>query len=259
MMKALYRALIELSNNRYISAGLRRFSRSRFSKVLIPSYIRIFHIRTDEIKKDLSEFESLHDLFTRQIKEDARMICNEENVVVSPVDSVLESFGDITEESTFIVKGQGYSILDMLEKKSRAERYIGGKYMVLYLSPSHYHRIHSPMDGMVTERFTLGRKSYPVNQMGLTYGKEPLSKNYRAVTEVTSNDKHVAIVKVGAMWVNSIELLHEREQVHRGEEIAYFSFGSTIVLLFEKDTFAFDPALTCKQDVVVGMKLGTFI
>lgn len=259
MIKTIYRALIELSNNRFISTGLQRFSRSKFSKILIPSYIRIFNIQTDEIKKDVSEFTSLHDLFTREIKADAREIHEEAEAVVSPVDSVLESFGAITTDSTFTVKGQQYGILDMLEKKSRVERYIDGKYMVLYLSPSHYHRIHSPIDGIVTERFTLGRKSYPVNQLGLKYGKAPLSKNYRKITEMQHEGKHVAIVKVGAMWVNSIELIHEREHLTRGEEMAYFSFGSTIVLLFEKDTFQFDATLQAKQDITMGMKLGTFV
>ena len=64
----------------------------------------------------------------------------------------------------------------MLGNEERAQRYAGGTYMVIYLSPSHYHRIHSPLSGSVTERFVLGRKSYPVNAAGMEYGKEPLSK-----------------------------------------------------------------------------------
>ncbi len=43
--------------------------------------------------------------------------------------------------------------------------------MILYLSPSHYHRIHSPVTGKVVEQWTLGTKSYPVNKYGLKYGK----------------------------------------------------------------------------------------
>ena len=53
----------------------------------------------------------------------------------------------------------------MLGNEERATRYAGGTYMVIYLSPSHYHRIHSPLSGSVTERFVLGRKSYPVNAL----------------------------------------------------------------------------------------------
>ena len=40
-------------------------------------------------------------------------------------------------------------------------------------------------------------------------------KNYRSVTEVSSDGEHMALVKVGAMFVNSIELLHERDTVQK--------------------------------------------
>ena len=91
--------------------------------------------------------------------------------------------------------------------------------MVIYLSPSHYHRIHSPLSGSVTERFVLGRKSYPVNAAGMEYGKNRC-QNYRSVTEISSDGEHMALVKVGAMFVNSIELL-QRDTVQKGEEMAY--------------------------------------
>ena len=53
-----------------------------------------------------------------------------------------------------------------------------------YLSPADYHRIHSPIDGAVLRQYTLGNTSYPVNRLGLTYGKKPISHNYRQVTEL---------------------------------------------------------------------------
>lgn len=143
----------------------------------------------------------------------------------------------------------------MLGNEERAKRYAGGTYMVIYLSPSHYHRIHSPLSGSVTERFVLGRKSYPVNAAGMEYGKEPLSKNYRSVTEVNSDGEHMALVKVGAMFVNSIELLHERSTVQKGEEMAYFTFGSTVVLLFEKDMIKVVQELKSGQELRLGEKL----
>ncbi|CJA99751.1 Phosphatidylserine decarboxylase proenzyme [Streptococcus pneumoniae] len=145
----------------------------------------------------------------------------------------------------------------MLGNEERATRYAGGTYMVIYLSPSHYHRIHSPLSGSVTERFVLGRKSYPVNAAGMEYGKEPLSKNYRSVTEVSSDGEHMALVKVGAMFVNSIELLHERDTVQKGEEMAYFTFGSTVVLLFEKDMIEVVQELKSGQELRLGQKIAT--
>ncbi|UZM98464.1 phosphatidylserine decarboxylase [Lysinibacillus sp. MHQ-1] len=70
--------------------------------------------------------------------------------------------------------------------------------MFFYLSPADYHRIHSPIDGEVLRQYTLGQKSYPVNQIGLTYGKKPISHNYRLVTELkTAHNQQVAFIKVG--------------------------------------------------------------
>ncbi|MFD3447656.1 phosphatidylserine decarboxylase [Microbacteriaceae bacterium 4G12] len=259
MRRTLYRFLIELTNGRFTSYLLYKFAQSRFSAFIIASYARVFHIQQDEMAKSLREYRTLHELFTRTLKEGMRPIDSSPASVVSPVDGVLADYGPIEETKEFIVKGKRYSLEDMLGSQENADTYTGGTYMVLYLSPSHYHRIHSPLSGTVQQRFTLGKKSYPVNQLGLKYGREPLSKNYRVVTEVQSEDKHLAIVKVGAMFVNSIELLHEKEEVQKGEEMAYFTFGSTVVLLFEKGMIEVEPSLQKQQDIRVGERLAQLV
>lgn len=257
LRRTLYRLMIELTNGRFTSYILRKFAQSRFSSIIIPSYAKVFQINQDEMEKDLKEYRTLHELFTRKLKEGKRMIHAEAAAVVSPVDGIFADFGPIEESKTFDIKGKRYSIVDMLGNEERASRYASGTYVVIYLSPSHYHRIHSPLSGTVTERFELGGKSYPVNAAGMKYGKEPLSKNYRSVTEVDSEGKRMALVKVGAMFVNSIELLHKRNTVQKGEEMAYFTFGSTVVLLFEKGMIEAVSTLTSGQELRVGEKIAT--
>ncbi|MFJ8527964.1 phosphatidylserine decarboxylase [Bacillus sp. NPDC094106] len=257
MQRRLYRLMIELTNGRFTSYMLRKFAQSRLSSMIIPSYAKVFQLNQDEMEKDLKEYRTLHELFTRKLKEGKRTIDAEPLNIVSPVDGVFADSGPIEETKTFDIKGKRYSIVDMLGNEERAKRYAGGTYMVIYLSPSHYHRIHSPLSGSVTERFVLGRKSYPVNAVGMKYGKEPLSKNYRSVTEVDSEGQHMALVKVGAMFVNSIELLHERNTVQKGEEMAYFTFGSTVVLLFEKGMIETVSTLMSGQELRVGEKIAT--
>ncbi|GGE74818.1 phosphatidylserine decarboxylase [Priestia taiwanensis] len=253
------KVLLELPNRRFISYLLRKFATSKMSKVLIPTYAKTYNIRLDEMEKDMKEYHSLHDFFTRRLKEGVRTVDIESDTVVSPVDCVVEDFGIINEDKQFTVKGKHYSIIDMLGKEERTHKYEGGQYFVLYLSPSHYHRIHSPIDGEVVERFELGTKSAPVNELGLKYGKSPLSKNYRVVSELVHNGQHVAVVKVGAMFVNTIHVTNESQAFMRGDEVGYFSFGSTIVLLFEKGSFEIDPAIHYKQDLFMGQKIGKLV
>ncbi|PLS01228.1 phosphatidylserine decarboxylase [Neobacillus cucumis] len=259
MIQGLYRLLIELTNGRWSSGLLKRFARSPVSRFVIPSFARIYQLNQKEMEKELAEYPTLHDLFVRTLKKDARKIDLNADTVVSPVDAVLEDVGPIKETSEILVKEKTYSIGEMLGDEDILSKYLNGTYMILYLSPSHYHRIHSPVNGTVTKQWQLGSKSYPVNKWGLKYGRRTLSKNYRVITEVKTNYGHVAIVKVGAMFVNSIETTHKGSELVKGGEIAYFSFGSTVVLLFEKDIFQMDKTIHTPHDLKMGERLGILI
>jgi phosphatidylserine decarboxylase len=257
LKKYIYRFLIELTNRPYLSKWLENFTRSTYSKFLIPSFVKTYKINIGETPKSLNDFGTLHDLFTREIKKELRPITNGDQIVVSPVDAVIEEFGPIRTDQTFLAKGKTYSISEMLNKEEIKKKYIDGTFVILYLSPSHYHRIHAPISGEITAQWSLGTSSYPVNRLGIEYGKSPFTKNFRVISEVVSNGIHLAIVKVGAMFVNGIELTHKGESIEKGEEIGYFSFGSTIILLFEKDTFTLDKPIQKKMDIQIGQALGT--
>lgn len=256
MIQGIYRLMIELTNGRLTSGFLRRFARSRVSRFIVPSFAKVYHLNQEEMEKGLSDYPTLHDLFVRTLKKEARIIDQGHDAVVSPVDAVIEDVGSIKESSEIIVKEKTYSIKEMLGDRGLLPKYLNGTYMILYLSPSHYHRIHSPVDGVVTKQWTLGSKSYPVNKWGLKYGVRTLAKNYRVMTEVKTDYGYVAVVKVGAMFVNSIETTHKGSELKKGGEMAYFSFGSTVVLLFEKDIFQIEPGLHTPKEIKVGEKIG---
>ncbi|MRX71344.1 phosphatidylserine decarboxylase [Bacillus lacus] len=261
MRKKIYQSFIELTNSLPLSKGLMTFSKSKLSKRMIPSYAKLFMIEQEEMGKNIAEYTSLHDLFIRELKIGSRQISALTESVSSPVDAVAEQFGTISEHSSIVVKNQQYSIEEMLENKELAKKYIGGQFIVLYLSPRHYHRIHSPIDGEITEQYNLGSASYPVNRWGLTYGKAPLSRNFRKVTEMVCglNGGHAAVIKVGAMFINSIETTHVSKTLKKGEEMGYFSFGSTVVLLFEKDRFRLSPGLQVQSEVKMGEEIASVL
>ncbi|WP_175990963.1 phosphatidylserine decarboxylase [Bacillus sp. Marseille-Q1617] len=258
MKQSIYRLCIELTNKKWSSFILKKFVQSRLSKPFIQSFVRTFKIDVNELEGSTKDYRTLHEFFIRKLKEDARVIQYGENDAVSPVDGLLAETGSISDELEIMVKGKSYSVLEMLGSREKASSYIGGGFGVFYLSPANYHRIHSPINGTVLNKWSLGSHSYPVNDLGLLYGKAALSKNYREVTELQHQLGKVSVVKVGAMFVNSIEYVNERNSWKQGEEVAYFTFGSTVILLFEKDRFLFSEGKAVPREVKMGETIGKF-
>ncbi|WP_203361674.1 phosphatidylserine decarboxylase [Bacillus sp. REN10] len=259
MKQQLYRFFIELTNKQWSSKLIEKYTCSSLSKPMIRPFMKAYQINEKEMEHPIEDYQTLHDFFIRTLSVEARTINYSADHVVSPVDAKLAEAGIITQNREFLVKGKTYSLQEMLGNKEKARMYENGVFLVLYLSPAHYHRIHSPVDAKVVDRWILGRHSYPVNEHGLKYGKAPLSKNYRDITELKHQHGQMAVVKVGAMFVNAIERTHENTFWKQGEEVAYFNFGSTVVLFFEKGTFQLDSNLVVPCEVKVGERLGALL
>ncbi|WP_042478136.1 phosphatidylserine decarboxylase [Bacillus ndiopicus] len=260
MKEKIYQQLIELTNGQTSSNILMKFAKSGYSKNFIRSYSKLYGINIDEVSKKMEQFKNLHDFFTRELKADARPIDQNQSVLVSPVDAKLEIFGEIQDNLILTVKEKPYSVVDLLGSEQAAKRYDKGKYIVFYLSPADYHRMHSPVDAYVEKQYVLGKKSFPVNQVGLQYGKKPISHNYRMVNElVYGNNAHAAFIKVGATFVNSIVLTNTSKEWKKGEEVGYFSFGSTVVMLFEKGTISFHENVIQGRAIRMGEAFATML
>ncbi|MGR9049517.1 archaetidylserine decarboxylase [Halobacillus faecis] len=255
MRKHLYRGIIGVLSSKKVGQLIERASRASVTRWLVPLYVKVFGIKTDELEKHLREYTSLQEFFIRRLRADARPVFGDENEIISPVDAKLAQFGEV-QDTLIKVKGLTYSIHDLLQDKEMITRYREGLFLVLYLSPKDYHRIHSPAHAVVKKQFELGVTSTPVNKWGLTLGKSPLTTNYRIVTELKQEDgMFLALVKVGAMWINTIELTHPHTHLRKGEEVGYFSFGSTVVLLFENGKVNLHPDLKRQGFVKAGEPL----
>lgn len=260
MKEKLYQSLIELSNGKLSSKVLQTVAQSRLSKSFIKSYTTIYGIDLTEVSKKPQQFTSLHDFFVRELKQELRPVDGRVNVFTSPVDAKIEAYGEIIDGMTFTVKNKPYSLTALLGSTKQAKRYEDGQYIVFYLSPADYHRIHSPVDGKVSRQYVLGQKSYPVNQIGLEYGKKPISHNYRMISEINYDEIHqAAFIKVGATFVNSIKLTNTTTEWTKGEEVGYFTFGSTVVMLFEKETIAFCDNVTHGVKIKMGEAFATML
>lgn len=257
-MKPLFRLMTELSSRKWVSRITGAFAQSPLSRRLIPRFARAYGIPLQDAEKAVHQYTTLNEFFTRRLKPGLRPIDTSTDALVSPVDARITGIGPIEDGLLLNVKGQNYTVEELLNGSPRIVNYKRGFYFVLYLSPTDYHRIHSPVTGDVLEKEHIPGKVYPVNEFGLRHMKRVLSRNERAVTYVRHAYGEAAVVKVGAMNVSSIRYVEGvGDKLEAGGDLAYFEFGSTVVLLMETGTFEPKMGLGLDSRVRMGEKLGT--
>lgn len=257
MAKPFFRLLTELSSRKSISRITGTFAKSSLSRKLIPWFAKTYGIRLEDAEKHWQEYRSLNDFFTRRLKLGLRPIDSGIEALASPVDAAITGMGPIQSGQLLNIKGQDYTLAQLLNQSPRLVNYIDGFYFVLYLSPTDYHRIHIPISGKIIETEHIPGKVYPVNEFGLRHMRTVLSRNERLVTYVQHEFGELAVVKVGAMNVSSIQYVNPLpENLVVGDELAYFEFGSTVVLLLENHTFTSRPDLMVGKKVKMGEALG---
>ncbi|MGZ9585267.1 archaetidylserine decarboxylase [Paenibacillus marinisediminis] len=258
-MKSIMRLLTELSSRKWVSRCAGMVATSSASRRLIPKFAKSYGIRVEDAERAIHEYESLNDFFTRRLKPGLRPISEGEDLLVSPVDALITGMGPIEDGLILNVKGQDYTLDELLHHSPHMQKYKHGHYFVLYLSPSDYHRIHSPVAGKTVESEHVVGKVYPVNDFGLRHMPRVLSRNERLITYIQHMYGEAAVVKVGALNVSSIRYVDDKVKAsyERGEELAFFEFGSTVVLLTDTGTFTPRPELKLGDKVKMGETLGT--
>jgi phosphatidylserine decarboxylase len=215
-------------------------------KAVVKVYCRAYGVALDECRK-ASGFESFDAFFTRALRDGARPMPDDPNIVVSPADGRVDSIGPI-DGRTFRVKGRPYRLEELLGDDAESRRYDGGAGCVVYLSPRDYHRVHAPVAGTIASVRSMPGDYYPVNAIGVRHVHNLFVRNRRVAIAIdTPNLGRVAVVMVAAMVVGRITVtgIDDRDvslghhtldppvKVERGDEIGIFRLGSTAVVLFE--------------------------
>jgi phosphatidylserine decarboxylase len=194
------------------------------------------------------EFRSLHDCFTRELKEGARPIDSSAAHLVSPCDGLVGACGAIGFGTLLQAKGFPYSLTELLADEEWARQYTGGQYVTLRLTSSMYHRFHAPADCRVEQVAYVAGDAWNVNPTALKRVEKLFCKNERAVIRCRlASGAALTLVPVAAILVASIRLkfldvrLHLRYRgpnvipcdaaLQRGEEMGWFEHGSTIIVL----------------------------
>lgn len=202
-----------------------------------------------------AQFASIHDCFTRALREGARPIDPDPAVLVSPCDAIVGACGTIAGTELLQVKGRPYSLQDLFGESDLVGVYRGGRYVTLRLTAGMYHRFHAPYGCRLETVAYHPGDLWNVNPVALQRIDKLFCRNERAVlrTRLAPDGHPVTLVPVAAILVAGIRLhcldrvLDSRDRqpamfachvdFGKGEEMGWFQHGSTI-LVFAPDGFS---------------------
>ncbi len=225
---------------------------------------------------DIASYKSFNEFFTRPLKDGARPQANA--AFISPVDGAISQFGAIDRDQIFQAKGHSYSTTALVGgDRKLAEQFENGSFATLYLSPRDYHRIHMPCDGQLTRMIYVPGELFSVNPTTARGVPGLFARNERVVCVFESAFGPFVLTLVGATIVGSMATVWHgminpprpgvvREwrydgdttvNLKKGQEMGRFLLGSTVVMLFPKNTLTFNPDWAPTGAIRMGEMMGT--
>ena len=266
---------------RLLTRWVYAFTRIRnpwFKNRLIKVFIKLFKVDMSEAENpDPFSYPDFNQFFTRALRADARPFAADE-ALLCPVDGTVSQAGAIEDDAVFQAKGRNFSLSQLLGSEQCARLFRDGSFATLYLSPREYHRIHMPIRGQVKEMAHIPGKLFSVSPLTTRVVPDLFARNERVVTLFDTACGPMALVLVGAINVASIETVWagtitpplaskmrhwtypdagpDAVILERGAEMGRFNMGSTVIVLFAKNTVYWDPAICASAEIRMGQKLG---
>ena len=225
---------------------------------------------SEAVDSDPVSYRSFNEFFTRPLRAGARPLADAD--FICPVDGAISQFGGIEQDQIFQAKGHRYSTTALVGGDGElASRFADGAFATLYLSPRDYHRIHMPVDGRLRRMIHVPGELFSVNPATARGVPGLFARNERVVCVFDAEFGSFVLTLVGATIVGSMatvwhgtvnpprgsqirEWLYDDRQVllKQGEEMGRFLLGSTVVMLFPRDTLRFNPTWTATRAIRMG-------
>ncbi|RFA30905.1 phosphatidylserine decarboxylase [Alkalilimnicola ehrlichii] len=251
---------------------------SWLKNALINAFVRAFKVDMSEAAApEATAYEHFNAFFTRELKPGARPLPDSPTAIISPADGAISAIGPIEHDQLLQAKGHTYSVADLLGGDTElAQRFHGGRFVTVYLSPRDYHRIHMPCAGKLQRMIHVPGRLFSVGAHTVRTVPRLFARNERVVNLFEGEHGPMAIVLVGAINVGSIETVwsgvvtppagkrvrsweydqQNATQLARGDELGRFNMGSTAIVLFGPGQMEWDNTLENEQKVRMGQALG---
>ena len=226
-------------------------------RLLIRYFVWKYKVNLEEAEGSIDDFQSLSEFFVRPLKAGRRPVDSTANAIVSPADGRVHRFGKI-EDGLFVQsQSQHGSVqnllgLDNTDTGFEASRYQNGSYIIIYLSPQDYHRVHIHKEGALSAIQYHPGKLWPVFPAAANNIKSLFDRNERLLFSIQHDHQYSVLAMIGAfgvgrMTTNHIDIITNTGtprrthsfsppiRIQRGEETGRFELGSTVILFFEDE------------------------
>ncbi|MFL6659607.1 MAG: archaetidylserine decarboxylase [Massilia sp.] len=243
---------------------------------IIRWFVKQYQVNMEEAaNSDITSYASFNDFFTRPLRDGVRPIADAD--FVCPVDGAISQFGAIEDHQIFQAKGHKFSTTALVGGDATlAAQFQHGSFANLYLSPKDYHRLHMPCEARLLRMIYVPGALFSVNPTTARGIPNLFARNERVVCVFDSPEfGQFVSVLVGATIVGSMatvwhgvvnpprgnevrEWRYDDQNIvlKKGEEMGRFLLGSTIVMLFKKDTIQFNPDWAPERSVRLGEMMG---
>ena len=243
---------------------------------LIRWFVGKYGVNMDEAANpDIGSYSSFNDFFSRPLKAGARPLAKAD--FVCPVDGAISQLGAIDDHYILQAKGHRFTTTELLGGDAAlAAEFRHGSFANLYLSPRDYHRLHMPCDGKLVRMIYVPGALFSVNPTTARGVPNLFARNERVVCVFASLEHGpFVMVLVGATIVGSMattwhgvvnpkrtnkvsewDYADRGIELRKGEEMGRFLLGSTIVMLFRKDTIVFNADWASERSVRLGELMG---
>ena len=241
---------------------------------LIRHFASLYGINMLEAEKEHpADYDCFNDFFTRALKVDARPVEESADTVVSPVDGTISQIGNIEGAELIQAKGRHFTLFELLGGDADyARQFENGRFTTIYLSPSDYHRVHMPIAGDLVSASYIPGKLFSVNEQTAQNVPGLFARNERLVCRFDTLAGPCALIMVGAMLVAGIETVwsggliqpntianftpaQRPYTLQKGAEMGRFCFGSTVILLFERDRIEWQKQLAPQAKTLMGTSI----
>ncbi len=246
-----------------------------FTHAMVRRFVARYGVNMEEAADPrIESYPSFNDFFTRPLKPGARPLADAR--WICPVDGAISQFGAIERDQIFQAKGHQYSTQALVGGDAAlASQFENGSFATLYLSPRDYHRIHMPCAGRLTRMLHVPGDLFSVNPTTARGVPGLFARNERVVCVFDTPHGPFVNVLVGATIVGSMATTwhgvvnpprpgsirtwtYEDPSITfaQGDEMGRFLLGSTVVMLWPRNTIRFNPQWAPARPIRLGEAMG---